>query len=43
VVDKLRRGEKLGLSSAWVLKKNSKRMGMQVGLKEASILLSHLT
>ena len=42
VLDKLRRGEKLGLDSAWVLKNNSKRMGMQVGLREASILLRHL-
>ncbi len=42
VVDKLRRHEKLGLDSAWVLRNNSKRMGMQVGLREASILLRHL-
>jgi len=43
VIDKLRRGEKPGLGSAWVLKKNSKRMGMQVGFREASILLRHLS
>lgn len=42
VVDRLRRGETLGPESAWVLRKNSRRMGMQVGLKEASILLGHL-
>ena len=42
VIDQLSRGEALGPESAWVLRKNSKRMGMQVGLKEASILLSHL-
>ncbi len=42
VVDKLRRGEKPGIAGAWVLKKNSRRMGMEVGLREASILLRHL-
>jgi len=43
VIDKLRRREKPGLGSAWVLKKNLKRMGMQVGFREASILLRHLS
>jgi hypothetical protein len=42
VIDRLRRGETLGLEGAWVLRKNSRRMGMQVGLREASIFLSHL-
>jgi len=42
VVDKLRRGEKLGLDSAWVVKRNSKRMGIEVGLKEASAILRRL-
>ncbi len=43
VIDKLRRREKPSLARAWVLKQNSKRMGMQVGLREASILLRHLS
>ncbi len=42
VIDKLIKGEKLALAEAWVLKKNSRRMGMQVGLKEAALLLTHL-
>lgn len=42
VIDKLRRGEGLTLHDAWVLKKNSRRMGMEVGLKEAALLLKHL-
>jgi flavin-dependent dehydrogenase len=42
VVDKLRRGQKLGLDSAWALKRNSKRMGIKVGLREASALLRRL-
>jgi hypothetical protein len=42
VIDKLGRNENLTLRDAWVLKKNSRRMGMQVGLKEAASLLRHL-
>ncbi|HME42525.1 MAG TPA: NAD(P)-binding protein [Syntrophorhabdales bacterium] len=42
VIDKLRRNEAFGLSDAWVLKKNSRRMAMEVGLKEAAMLLKHL-
>jgi flavin-dependent dehydrogenase len=42
VVDKLRRDEAFGLGDAWVLKKNSRRMAMEVGLKEAAMLLKHL-
>lgn len=42
VVDKLRRGEKPGLDSAWVLKRNSKRMGIKVRLKDAGALLRRL-
>jgi flavin-dependent dehydrogenase len=42
VVDRLRRNEALRLSDAWVLKKNSRRMAMEVGLKEAATLLRHL-
>ena len=42
VIDKLRRNEALDLKDAWVLRKNSRRMGMQVGLKQAALLLKHL-
>jgi flavin-dependent dehydrogenase len=42
VIDKLRRNEALDLKDAWVLRKNSRRMEMQVGLKEAGKLLKHL-
>lgn len=42
VIDKLRKKEGLRLQDAWVLKKNSRRMGMQVGLKDAAALLKHL-
>jgi flavin-dependent dehydrogenase len=36
VIEKLLTGSQLGIKEAWVLRKNSKRMGMQVGLKEAA-------
>jgi flavin-dependent dehydrogenase len=42
VIDKLRKNRALGLNDARVLKKNSRRMGMQVGLKEAAALLLRL-
>lgn len=42
VIDKLRRAESAGLREARVLKRNSKRMGMQVGLREAFALLKNL-
>jgi flavin-dependent dehydrogenase len=42
VVDKLRRNEALRLKDAWVLKKNSERMGMEVRVKEANKLLKNL-
>ncbi len=42
VIDKLRKREHLGIQDAWVLKKNSKRMGMQVGLREAAMLIRNL-
>jgi flavin-dependent dehydrogenase len=42
VIDKLRHNELLRLKDAWVLKKNSRRMAMEVGLKEASLLMKHL-
>jgi flavin-dependent dehydrogenase len=35
VIDKLLARSVLGIKDAWVLRKNSKRMGMRVGLKEA--------
>lgn len=35
VIDKLLSSTPLGVRDAWVLRKNSKRMSMQVGLKEA--------
>ena len=42
VIDKLRRNKSLGMDDALVLRKNSKRMGMKVGLKKARVLLEHL-
>ncbi len=42
VIDKLRRCKGLSLKDAWVLRKNSRRMGMKVGLKEARVVLGHL-
>ncbi len=42
VIDKLRNAGRAGINEARVLRKNSKRMGMQVGLKEAVALLKNL-
>ncbi len=42
VIDKLRSRESLGLKDAWVLKKNSRRMAMEVGVKQAVTLMNHL-
>lgn len=42
VVDKLLSRATLGLGDAWVLKKNSKRMGMRLGINDALNLLTHL-
>jgi hypothetical protein len=42
VIDKLRNKQALGLKDAWVLKRNSARMGMAIGIKEATQLLHHL-
>jgi hypothetical protein len=42
VVDKLILGKKLSLKDAHVLKQNSRRMGMRVGLRVAASLLKHL-
>lgn len=35
VIDKLSRRQKLTFRDAWVLKKNSRRMGMRIGLRQA--------
>jgi hypothetical protein len=42
VVDKLRKDEPLGMKDAWVVRKNSRRLGMQVGLKESLLFLKNL-
>ena len=42
VLDKIRRNESLGLADAWVLRKNSRRMGMQIGVRDALRLLKKL-
>ena len=42
VIDKLRRAEAMGFREAGVLRKNSKRMGMHVGLRDAFSLLKNL-
>jgi len=42
VIDKLRIGKRLEMNDAWILRKNSRRMGMKVGLREAHVLLGHL-
>jgi flavin-dependent dehydrogenase len=42
VINKLRTAARLNLKDAWVLKKNARRMGMQVELKDALVLLKAL-
>jgi len=42
VIDKLRTNKGTGLRDAWTLKKNSRRMAMKVGLREALALMRHL-
>jgi flavin-dependent dehydrogenase len=42
VIDKLRKSHHLGMADAWVLKENSKRMGMKVGIREAFRLVKRL-
>jgi len=42
VIDTLRRNGPLGIKDAWVLRRNSRRMGMQVSLPEAEKLLKNL-
>jgi hypothetical protein len=42
VIDKIRAATPIGIKDAWVLRKNSKRMGMRVGMKEAVKFLKML-
>jgi flavin-dependent dehydrogenase len=42
VINKLLNSDPLGVKDAWVLKTNSKRMGMEVGIREALMLLNNL-
>ena len=42
VIDKLRGAGRLGLREAWVLKKNSRRMGFRIGLREAALFVKKL-
>lgn len=42
VIDKLRNAGRVGIREARVLRRNSKRMGMKVGLREAVALLKNL-
>jgi hypothetical protein len=42
VIDRLRKGKSVGIREARILKRNSRRMGMRVGLGEAVALLRNL-
>jgi len=42
VIDKLRRSERPGIREAYVLRRNSKRMGMQVRLRDAVALVKNM-
>lgn len=42
VMDKLRRDEALALKDALILKRNSRRIGVEVPLKDAALFLGHL-
>lgn len=42
IIDKLRGKDRLGLREAWVLKKNSRRMGFRMGLREAAMFVKKL-
>ena len=42
VIDKLRGKKRLGIQEALVLKKNSKRMGMQIKISDAAKLIKRL-
>jgi len=42
VIDKILAATPIGIKDAWVLRRNSKRMGMRVGMKEAVKFLKML-
>jgi flavin-dependent dehydrogenase len=42
VIDKLRDKDRLGLREAWVLKKNSRRMGFRISLRDATTFIKKL-
>ena len=42
VIDKIRKGGRSGIREAAVLRNNSKRMGMQISLRNAVALLKNL-
>lgn len=42
IVERLRRGQAIGLQQARILRRNSRRMGIQVGLREAITLLQRM-
>lgn len=42
VADKINRGDKLGLSDAWVIKNNANRAGMEIGLGSAMKILKKM-
>jgi len=42
VVDKLFKTGQLDIGDAWVLKKNSKRVGMQIGIRQAEMLIKRI-
>ncbi len=42
VLDRLRGGRRLGIADAWVLKSNSRRMGMRIGIRQAGALMRRL-
>jgi len=42
VIDRLRSGKRLGIRDAWIIKKNSRRMGVRAGLNLAMTLIKRL-
>ncbi len=42
VADRINRGDKLGLSDAWIIKNNANRAGMEVGLRSAMEVLKKM-
>ena len=42
VLNKLIEGRRLNILDAWVLKKNSRRMGIKIGIKSASLLMRNI-